>query len=113
MNYFAVIKPKYVRVNTLKISVDEVIDNFRNEGWSLVRCGDGSDYSAFLATSASLSEEQFMADTLIKDLLIFPPGTQFYGHNLYKNGCFVLQDKVILIIAFLSFLHLNVYIFVG
>lgn len=76
------------------MTVEDAVENFRNEGWSLLRCGDGSDYSAFLATSACLGEEQFMIDTLVKDLLIFPSDSQFYGHKLYKNSCFVLQDKV-------------------
>lgn len=92
---FLVIKPKYVRVNTLKISVNEVVDIFRDDGWSLIRCGDGSDYAVFLATSASLGEDQFMIDIHVKDLLLFSPGTQFYEHKLYKSGCIVLQDKVI------------------
>jgi hypothetical protein len=36
MTQFAAIIPRYVRVNTLKVNIEETIDCFRKEGWQLL-----------------------------------------------------------------------------
>ncbi|GLV35856.1 Nop2/Sun-like domain containing protein 5 [Carabus blaptoides fortunei] len=86
-------KPRYVRINTLKLQIADAIEIFRNEGWTLLKCGDNSDYAAFLATVSALSEDQFIIDIHVKEVLVFPPNTEFYQHYLYINGSLILQDK--------------------
>lgn len=83
-----------MRVNTLSITVQEAVDGFRDEGWNLVRFTDAQDYEGFLNKVTSLGEDEFMVDIHVKELLLFPPNTQFYQHNAYKDGSILLQDKV-------------------
>lgn len=76
------------------MTVQDAVDGFRDEGWNFVRFTDTKDYNGFLRTVASLGPEDFMVDIHIKELLLFPPNTQFYRHEAYKNGSISLQDKV-------------------
>nr|XP_050844507.1 28S rRNA (cytosine-C(5))-methyltransferase [Vespula vulgaris]XP_050844508.1 28S rRNA (cytosine-C(5))-methyltransferase [Vespula vulgaris] len=84
-------KPRYVRVNTLLLSVNEVVQNFEYEGWSLVL--EYTDYSSYLKLISNLSEPYFTKDYHIPELLVFPHGTSFFNHPSYKNGEVILQDK--------------------
>ncbi|EFA10277.1 28S rRNA (cytosine-C(5))-methyltransferase [Tribolium castaneum] len=86
-------KPRYVRVNTLKITVNEAIEGFREEGWVLKRYTDSENYLGFLEAVSNLGSNEFMVDLHIPYLLIFPPKTEFYQHAAYKNGSIILQDK--------------------
>lgn len=88
-----VAKPKFVRVNTLKTTVDEIINLFRDEGWTLVRHLEDKNYENFLTKLSSLSPEEFMLDLHVKDLLIFPPKTEFHQYPFYKDGRIMIQDK--------------------
>ncbi|GJQ75575.1 hypothetical protein Trydic_g17656 [Trypoxylus dichotomus] len=88
-----VTRPRFVRINTILISIDDAINGFRDEGWTLVRHMDSKDYSGFLDKICNLTKDQFMIDIHIPELLIFPPNTEFYAHNAYKTGYIVLQDK--------------------
>ncbi|KAJ8946948.1 hypothetical protein NQ314_008749 [Rhamnusium bicolor] len=87
------IKPRYVRVNTLSLSLNEAVDGFRDEGWNLCKSQDKTNYKEFLNKITSLAEDEFLIDIHIPNLLIFPPKTEFYNHPAYKNGSLVLQDK--------------------
>ncbi|XP_076291022.1 nop2/Sun-like domain containing protein 5 [Lasioglossum baleicum] len=84
-------KPRYARVNTLLLPLNEAISNFVEEGWSLQsRC---SNYAAHLTAVKNLTEPNFIQDFHIPELLIFPPNTTFHDHAGYQNGEIVLQDK--------------------
>ncbi|PSN34151.1 hypothetical protein C0J52_10046 [Blattella germanica] len=85
--------PRWVRVNTLMISVAEALECFENEGWQLVPSEAINDYRAFLEKVSRLAKGQFMVDFHIKALLAFPSKTEFFSHELYLNGSIVLQDK--------------------
>lgn len=76
------------------MTLSEAVDGFRSEGWVLSKSLDKTDYKGFLDKISSLSDEEFLVDIHIPDLLIFPPKTQFYNHPAYKNGSIILQDKV-------------------
>lgn len=91
-----------MRVNTLKQSVEEAINNFRDEGWTFVRYTEKDDYKGFIQKVSSLAPEEFMVDLHVKELLIFPPKTEFHNHNAYKEGFIMLQDKVSYFCAFFS-----------
>lgn len=93
-SFVSVDKPRYVRVNTLKMSVNDAVDAFRDEGWTLVQFTDVNNYERFLETAINLQTSEFMVDIHIKELLLFPPNTQFYNHEAYRNGSIILQDKV-------------------
>ncbi|VEN48827.1 unnamed protein product [Callosobruchus maculatus] len=86
-------KPKYVRVNALKKTVEEAIEAFTDEGWHLIRHSDKNDYNGFIEKVAALKGGEFMVDMHVPSLLIFPPRTHFYNHPAYKNGTVILQDK--------------------
>ncbi|KAK2581801.1 hypothetical protein KPH14_002274 [Odynerus spinipes] len=86
-----VIKPRYVRVNTLLLSIDDAIRNFQNEGWSLL--SEYTDYSSYLKLLSNLSDPYFTQDYHIPELLVFPPGTSFFNYASYKLGEIILQDK--------------------
>lgn len=103
--FFSVSKPRYVRVNTLLLSVNEAVKNFESEGWSLVL--EYTDYKSYLKLISNLSEPYFTKDYHIPELLVFPHGTSFFNHSSYKNGEVVLQDKVLL----LSFLFCFFFFF--
>ncbi|XP_046391092.1 28S rRNA (cytosine-C(5))-methyltransferase isoform X2 [Ischnura elegans] len=76
--------PRYVRVNTLHLNVEEAVDFFRNEGWLLSRQADEDLFP---------SSDHFRVDAHIPDVLSFPPGTELYSHPLYKDRSILLQDK--------------------
>ncbi|XP_044744520.1 putative methyltransferase NSUN7 [Coccinella septempunctata] len=86
-------KPRYVRVNTLKITLEEAVTNFRQEGWIFVPFFNKSDYEGFQNRLNLLKPDEFMKDIHIPELLIFPPKTEFYQHEAYKSGNIILQDK--------------------
>ena len=86
-------KPRYVRVNTLIMSVDQAINGFIEEGWNLLPPSE--NYSSFLETLSNLEESMFLQDFHIPELLIFPHGTAFFNHPGYKTGEIILQDKVL------------------
>ncbi|XP_056633844.1 28S rRNA (cytosine-C(5))-methyltransferase [Diorhabda sublineata] len=86
-------KPRYVRVNTLKCSLNEAIEGFRDEGWILSQYLDKSNYEGYLEKIKSLNNDEFVIDIHVSNLLVFPSGTEFYKHPAYKNGTIILQDK--------------------
>lgn len=77
-------KPRYVRVNSLKMTLSDAISYLLEEGWNQREC----------AESTELGQNDFSLDNFVEDLLIFPSGTEFHNHPLYLDGSFVLQDKV-------------------
>lgn len=76
--------PKYLRVNTLRTSVEKVIAIFKSEGYEL----NGTD------------GKHFKKDEHIPDLLVFPPDVDFHAHELVVSGQAVLQDKASCMPAF-------------
>ncbi|KAK0175277.1 hypothetical protein PV327_009038 [Microctonus hyperodae] len=84
-------KPRYVRINTLKITVDEAINNFYNEGYTLL--SQSKNYEEFLAKLHELTEYTYIQDFHMSELFAFAPGTQFHNYPGYISGAIVLQDK--------------------
>ncbi|NXX59448.1 NSUN5 methyltransferase, partial [Scopus umbretta] len=87
--------PRYVRVNTLKTCVDDVIDFFKRQGYSYL--GKASSVEELRA----LSGKQFLLDLHLPELLVFPPQTDFHDNLLYTSGRIILQDKASCLPAFL------------
>ena len=81
-------QPRYVRANHIRTSFDDLIAEFKSEGWR------------FTEPVTVPSDGCFHKDPLIKDLLVFPPGTDFHAHAIIKDGRAVLQDKASCMPAF-------------
>lgn len=78
--------PRYVRVNTLKITVEDVVDYLKRDGLSYLGRASRLD-------DLTLKEKHFVRDMHLPELLVFSPKTDFHDHFLYKAGHIILQDK--------------------
>ncbi|NWV63709.1 NSUN5 methyltransferase, partial [Malurus elegans] len=87
--------PRYVRVNTLKTCVDDVIDFFKRQGYSYL----GKAVS--LEELKALSGKKFLLDLHLPELLVFPSQTDLHDNLLYTSGHIILQDKASCLPAFL------------
>ncbi|XP_014815242.1 PREDICTED: probable 28S rRNA (cytosine-C(5))-methyltransferase isoform X2 [Calidris pugnax] len=87
--------PRYVRVNTLKTCVDDVIDFFKRQGYSYLGKAAGVE------ELRALSGKKFLSDLHLPELLVFPPQTDFHNNLLYTSGHIILQDKASCLPAFL------------
>ncbi|KAM6110943.1 28S rRNA (cytosine-C(5))-methyltransferase [Pterocles gutturalis] len=87
--------PRYVRVNTLKTRVDDVIDFFKRQGYSYL------GQAANMEDLRALSGKKFLLDLHLPELLVFPPQTDFHDNLLYTSGHIILQDKASCLPAFL------------
>lgn len=87
-------RPRYARVNTLRVSTNDAVDAFCDDGWQLVRFPDKNDLEGFLDKVISLGRQEFLIDIHVDDLLIFPQHTEFYRHSSYISGSVLLQEKV-------------------
>ncbi|XP_072285111.1 28S rRNA (cytosine-C(5))-methyltransferase [Pyxicephalus adspersus] len=82
--------PRYVRVNTLKTSVSEVITYFTRKGYTyLGKARSIEEIGEF----AQKRGKRFLQDLHIPDLLVFPSDTDFHKDSLYTAGHLILQDK--------------------
>ncbi|KAF8274757.1 S-adenosyl-L-methionine-dependent methyltransferase [Lactarius quietus] len=70
--------PRYVRINSLKWSIDDAIKSFKEGGYSF---GNPQD------------EMKFARDAHVENLLLFPPLTQLTDTPEYSDGRLILQDK--------------------
>ncbi|KAG8590130.1 hypothetical protein GDO81_006649 [Engystomops pustulosus] len=82
--------PRYVRVNTLKTSLDDVITYFKRQGYA--NKGKARSIEE-LVDFAQKSGKFFLQDLHIPNLLVFPPSTDFHNDSLYTSGHLILQDK--------------------
>lgn len=86
--------PRYVRVNTLKTTVDDAVDYLKRDGFSYLGQASRLD-------DVSLKGKDFVRDLHLPEVLAFSPKTDFHDHFLYKAGHVVLQDKASCLPAFL------------
>ncbi|EIM90969.1 S-adenosyl-L-methionine-dependent methyltransferase [Stereum hirsutum FP-91666 SS1] len=70
--------PRYVRVNTLKSTHEEVVNVLQSRGYQV---GD------------PLQAKHYALDEHIPELLSLPPNIQFHDDPLYFSGKIILQDK--------------------
>ncbi|EGF79033.1 hypothetical protein BATDEDRAFT_17142 [Batrachochytrium dendrobatidis JAM81] len=81
----AIVLPRYVRINTIKTNMEQVISHFEKKGYRL-------------DTIEKLNEPEYPAMCMIKDqhlpeLLLLPPSTDLHEDKLLLQGHIVLQDK--------------------
>ncbi|XP_012062571.1 PREDICTED: probable 28S rRNA (cytosine-C(5))-methyltransferase [Atta cephalotes] len=84
-------RPRYVRVNTLLLTVEEAISFFQQDGWQLLP--KSTTYSSYLQSLSQLSKPYFIQDLHIPEILAFPSSTIFHDHSGYRDGKLILQDK--------------------
>ncbi|XP_018412622.1 PREDICTED: probable 28S rRNA (cytosine-C(5))-methyltransferase [Nanorana parkeri] len=82
--------PRYVRVNTLKTSMNELITYFKRKGYTYQ--GKARSIQE-IVDFAQKPGKRFLQDLHVPDLLIFPPNTDFHKDPLYIAGHLILQDK--------------------
>ena len=78
--------PRYVRVNSLKMTEEEAIKKFQELGYSY-------DQTARMGVDDP-SNKTFHKDSDLPNVLVFPSGTDFTATDLYQEGAIFLQDKV-------------------
>ncbi|XP_059189362.1 probable 28S rRNA (cytosine-C(5))-methyltransferase [Centropristis striata] len=86
--------PRYVRVNTVKTTVEDTVDYLKRDGFTYVG-------QAARLDDLTLKEKDFVMDMHLPELLVFSPKTDFHDHFLYKAGHIILQDKASCLPAFL------------
>ncbi|XP_029012317.1 probable 28S rRNA (cytosine-C(5))-methyltransferase [Betta splendens] len=86
--------PRYVRVNTLKTTVDDAVDYLKRDGFSYLG-------QATRVDDVNLKRKDFVRDLHLPEVLAFSPRTDFHEHFLYKAGHIILQDKASCLPAFL------------
>ncbi|MCD7470756.1 putative 28S rRNA (cytosine-C(5))-methyltransferase [Datura stramonium] len=69
------LKPRYARVNTLKMDVESALLEFKKQ------------------------YDEVCQDAMVPDLLIFPPRTDLHDHPLVKSGSVFLQGKASCMVA--------------
>ncbi|XP_034844525.1 probable 28S rRNA (cytosine-C(5))-methyltransferase isoform X3 [Mirounga leonina] len=79
--------PRFVRVNTLKTSLDDAVDYFKRQGFSY------QGRASSLEDARALRGRCFLLDPLLPELLVFPAQTYLHDHPLYRAGHLILQDK--------------------
>ncbi|PSN34154.1 hypothetical protein C0J52_10045 [Blattella germanica] len=87
------VMPQWVRVNTLKTNVVDVVKHFQSKGWRLVYTLGVPSYRAFLNKASKLAAGEFMRDFHIDELLAFPNNTKFKEDELYLNRSIIIQQK--------------------
>ena len=86
-------RPRYARVNALKTTLTGAVRYLKSVGLT-ERFYDKANEDEFNEAVRSLHEGEFMLDRHVDNLVIFPPGTECYKEDMYKNGEIMLQDKV-------------------
>ncbi|KAM6981923.1 28S rRNA (cytosine-C(5))-methyltransferase [Tautogolabrus adspersus] len=86
--------PRYVRVNTLKTTVEDTVDYLKRDGFSYLGKASKLD-------DLTLKAKYFVRDLHLPEVLVFSPKTDFHEHFLYKAGHIILQDKASCLPAYL------------
>ncbi|KAJ1343754.1 hypothetical protein BSLG_001735 [Batrachochytrium salamandrivorans] len=81
----AIVLPRYVRVNTIKTTLDKVVKHFVSKGYIL---GSTIDLDAPEYPSMHLIKDEHLPD-----MLLLPPNTDLHEDPLLIQGHIVLQDK--------------------
>jgi putative methyltransferase len=83
----AVVLPRYIRVNTLKTSVNSTLNHFKSLGYS-----SSNDHGVGKCISQ---------DIHLKDLLVLPPNIDLHEDAFFLKGNFIIQDKASCFPAFI------------
>ncbi|XP_064466532.1 28S rRNA (cytosine-C(5))-methyltransferase-like [Ornithodoros turicata] len=88
--------PRYVRVNTMNgKDVAAVIAEIESLGFKRIKLTtiEKSDFKKWKKAVKHLTEEQFLVDFHVPDMLVFHPAAKLTGTHLHDNSHIVLHDK--------------------
>lgn len=97
----SIVIPRYIRVNTLKTSVEKVIKHFQAKGFTHEEPTDDLK---------NIRPKTIRKDKHLPDLLILPPNMDLHEDALYLSGDIILQDKASCIPAFICSPPLNSHV---
>lgn len=93
----AIILPRYIRVNTLKITVEDAVSHFIKE-----------DYKLCEAKIPGVPKPKtFWVDSHVPNLLVLPANSDLHKDKLFIDGSIILQDKASCFPAFILNPNLN------
>ena len=84
--------PRYVRVNTILLTVEAALEQFKEEGYSVMPHAQ-VHAKGKSEKGESMAQKEISRDVDLDDVLVFPPSTDFHEHTLLRSGKIVLQDK--------------------
>lgn len=93
----AVLLPRYVRINTLKISRDKCLEALKSQGYHITCLKKTISQKNFKIFVKKLEPSKVYLDPHIENLLIFAKGTDLHSNELTKTGALILQDKVLIL----------------
>lgn len=82
----SIVIPRYVRVNTLKTTLEDAVKHFQMRGYKL---GEFED----IALSDPFPSMAFCIDAHLPNMLLLPPNADLHQDELLINGSIILQDK--------------------
>ncbi|XP_013791476.1 probable 28S rRNA (cytosine-C(5))-methyltransferase [Limulus polyphemus] len=85
--------PRYVRINTINTSINNVIQQLESDGFVEVKLDHPVSLERYKSTILNLEKQQFLQDQDFPDVLILPHGTDLQNSSLYDNANIFLQDK--------------------
>uniref|UniRef100_A0A1A9WY74 SAM-dependent MTase RsmB/NOP-type domain-containing protein n=1 Tax=Glossina brevipalpis TaxID=37001 RepID=A0A1A9WY74_9MUSC len=94
-------KPRYVRVNTNLINIEDAHAMLVTEEWRKKECPPFENYENFLKEVQKLQEDEYMVDMHLNDLFIFHGKQKHYWatHQYIEDKKFMLQDKATCLVA--------------
>jgi putative methyltransferase len=94
--------PRYVRINTLKVSVEAVLEQLKQDGFNFIENATIKKQKAFNAAVQNMQKHDFFFDIHVDNLLVFHPQVvDLHKLELVKDLTLVLQDKASCLPAFL------------
>lgn len=86
--------PRYVRVNTLKISVDDALEKLQKAEFNYIDNSEIKSQEMFNETVQNLQQWDFFVDIHVPELLVFHPRVDLHNLDLIKEKALIMQDKV-------------------
>uniref|UniRef100_A0A5S6QKE9 SAM-dependent MTase RsmB/NOP-type domain-containing protein n=1 Tax=Trichuris muris TaxID=70415 RepID=A0A5S6QKE9_TRIMR len=83
--------PKYVRINSLITSAEEVHQYLNSTGWKMLAVPPKR--KKFKELLKAMEGYQYCCDFDVENLLAFPRGSNLFAEGFTEDGYFIIQDK--------------------
>ncbi|XP_037949743.1 28S rRNA (cytosine-C(5))-methyltransferase [Teleopsis dalmanni] len=95
------VKPRYVRVNTNLLAVNDAHEMLANEEWVKKEHPTFESYNDYLKAICDLEEAEYLTDMHISNLFVFCGKQKHYWacHDFVRSKKFMLQDKATCLVA--------------